>query len=350
MPRLRTLAIILAFVCLLVVAPSAWPAPTLTEFSCDYVFGVNGPDTSHQQIVGWQGSGHNFIGYIVSAASPGGCGSRLMVPGSTSTVPRGISPDNVVVGRYQDTSGVWWAFVMPLGGSLPVLRFQADLSGIAGAGAYVLPQGITVTNLGHAWVVGIYQIPKLNVFHSFALPISWDGNPNDAPKIAGTWISFDILSYGDGSANSVTLGSVLSNGGLIAGSFGNGQGFVMTIANLQTVWNNAGSPSASPVTVPQSQVATFNCNGAVGIRVHGISDVGTVVGEYYTNSAAGVPFYAWPPNTVGATTSVACTLITVPGQKASGQAWAAAISSAGYYIAGQGGSTGEWVDGTFSGY
>lgn len=350
MPRLRTLAIILAIACPVVVATGAWPAQTLTQFSCSQVFGVNGPDTNHQQIVGWQSSKSNYIGYIVSAASPNGCGSRLMVPGSTSTIPRGISPDNVVVGRYQDASGVWWAFVMPLGGSLPVLKFQANLSGIAGPSAYVLPQGITITSNGNAWVVGIYQIPTLNVFHSFALPISWGGHPNDVPTIAGTWISFDILSYGDGSANSITLGSVIANGGLIAGSFGTGQGFVMTIANLQAVWTAAGSPSASPVTVPQSQVATFNCIGAVGIHVHGISDVGTVVGAYFTTDRTQVPFYAWAPNTVGAHDPIPCTTISIPGVKTGGHAWAAAISSAGYYIAGQGGSTGDWVDGTFSGY
>ncbi|HET7263290.1 MAG TPA: hypothetical protein VFL28_01385 [bacterium] len=333
---LKTGALLLASlgIAFALIVPSA-ALGTITSFSCGQVFGVNGTSPTYS-IVGFQDVSRTYLGFKANVAFiTSSCGNNVSIPGATSVFPQAISPDGFMTGIYEASDTTRPAFVMDPQGN--VLSFKAaNLSGDANAyGQH--PNGITVSTGGIAWVVGSYLTNKGKTSHSFAVQVNTSASPT---IVSGSWISFDISVAGSGTARGVDGADPAS---VIVGSYpdasGKDQGFVLNLADLK-----AARQAAPQVTViPLSSVATLTCSGAIGGRIHGISDGGRIVGVAFTGTVSGYAYWVdGGPWTKGSVNHPVCNQIPVPGASKGGETWASGVTSDGVYIVGQGGSA-DWV-------
>jgi len=241
-----------------------------------------------------------------------------------------------MTGIYAASDTTRPAFVMDPHGN--VLSFKASDSGLSGdANAYGQhPAGITVSTGGIAWVVGSYLTNKGKTSHSFAVQINTSNSPPTI--VSGSWISFDISVAGSGTARGVDGAAIVNIVGSYPDASGKDQGFVLNLTDLLSV-----RQAAPQVTVvPLSSVATVTCSGAIGGRIHGISDGGRTVGVAFTGTVSGYAYLVDGGWTKGQATHPICNQIPVPGASKGGETWASGVTSDGVYIVGQGGSA-DWV-------
>ena len=308
------------------------------EFNCGYTQGVNKDGTGGPYYVVGHGNGpsHTFTGFHVdTSVLPNSCGSLFSVPGSLSTLAYGISADNFVVGRYQDSSGVWHGFVENAANG-SYLGFNA--SDHFPGGGFTLPTGMSITDptTHQAWIVGYYLINNTGASHDFAAAIN-----TTAPMSIAKWISFDVVSSGFATGPSID-GSQVQVAGSYRDSKTSEHGFVTALADLQSLPSGVGAVTV----VPSSSIARIDCAGSSGTAIHGISNVGTVVGSALGGGTEGYAFFAGPPAggwVKNNSYTPTCTQIPIPGASGHGQTWASGISSDGVFIVGQGGSVGSFL-------
>lgn len=313
MPWLRSLAIVLAIVCPLIVAPGAWPTQTLTEFNCGEAMGVNG-----SQIVGWLLSSKTPDGwYGLSVANPVGCGTNFTVPGATVTHINGVSSANTMVGEYVDNTKTTRGFVSQQGGS-PV-TFSVNNS------ASTRPAGVNYAGNNLAWVVGQYQAGEGQ--HGFAVEYNISSNT----LVSGTLVTFDVTGV---PYYTVPMG--ISDEGKIVGRYVDSAGTHGFILYPQ-------SPPLPPYASGPVPVKSVICAGGSYTFISGISNASGANPSTIAGSATlGNKQYAfYAPEPAQSTSSWTCT--PVPLATTKGFSFVGGIDSKGQYMVGHGGKLGNFL-------
>jgi hypothetical protein len=254
-------------------------------------------------------------------------------PGSTSTMPSGITAFGVVVGSYVDSSGVQHGFLRNLAGSFTTFD---PLGSVLTTATAINPEG-TVTG---AWndasgvTHGFVRTPD-GTITSFDAPTGQiensiytiDGTPpsiNPAGAVAGTTFAYDpnyteqgffrerngtiITIDAPGATETEVL--AVNQAGMIIGDFFNAtvyyQGFLRApdgtfittgFPGIPICINPAGTAAGNYTDAnnvvhgfaraANGTVTTFGVPGSVNIEVYAINPTGTLTGYYYTNTFHG---------------------------------------------------------------
>ena len=164
--------------------------------------------------------------------------TQIDYPGAASTVANGINNNNLIVGTYVDSSGLYHGFSYSNGSFAPI-NFPKAAQTVA----------LGVNDNGD--VVGWYTVSAAS-----------GATPHGYVRRNGV---FTIINYPNSTAGTTATG--INNAGTIVGNFGSSQGYVYQNGTF-TVLNAPQQPGESNVTV-----------------LNGISNLGIVVGQVFSGGA-----------------------------------------------------------------